>query len=164
VVNDQLLLFGHQSSELNRVVLKEDFRLFLDHFRFGFLTVKPLATACPNVAEYSKAKPPRTRCFTARHPCPGRRACSTVAFIHQDKVLAFKGFNGNGLVAHFVAQLVDVDDLNRALEDPTAILVKQLAEAKAGKIQFVQMLTRQAFIRREQDDLVGKGFPLPLWK
>jgi hypothetical protein len=89
---------------------------------------------------------------------PRRRACTAVAFIHQDKVLAFKGFNSNGLVTHFVAQLVDVDDLNRALEHAAAILVKQAAEAKAGQIQFSQVLAGQALIGCEQNDLVGVGF------
>ena len=80
-----------------------------------------------------------------------------MAFIHQHQVFAFKGFHGNGFFAHFVAQLVDVNNLNRALEDTTAILVKHATEAKTRQIQFSQVLARQAFIRREQNDLVRVG-------
>ena len=72
-------------------------------------------------------------------------------FIDQHQIVAFKGFHRDRLVAHLVAQLVDVDDLNKAYG---FVLIKELRTTKARQLQFLQMLARQAFIGREQNDLV----------
>ena len=78
-------------------------------------------------------------------------------FIDQHQIVAFKGFHRDRLVAHLVAQLVDVDDLDRAFENAAAIFVEQPVETKPRQLQFLQMLARQAFIGREQNDLVRVG-------
>ena len=77
-----------------------------------------------------------------------------MSLVDQHQIIAFKSFYCDRLIAHFIAQLIDVDDFDCAFENTAAIFIEQAAETKARKLQFVQMLARQPFIRRKQNDLI----------
>ena len=43
-----------------------------------------------------------------------------MAFVHQHQVVALEGVDGDGLVAHLVLELVDIEDLNRPPREQSA--------------------------------------------
>jgi hypothetical protein len=116
-------------------------------------------TACPKVAEYSNEKPSRTgHCVRASTPPLPRRLCRG-ALVHQHQVVAFEGVDGDGLVAHLVAQPGDFEDLDRLPgEQPAPVLVEQLG-FDARRLKLAQVLLGQAFVGRQQQDAVQ--FPPP---
>ena len=90
---------------------------------------------------------------TPAHPRPGRRSRSPVAFVYQHEVVALESLDGDRLVAHLVAELVDVDDFDGAARGRLG-LVEVLCETEARQVQLFQVLARQTFVGRQQDDLV----------
>ena len=52
---------------------------------------------------------------------------AAVAFIDQHEIVPLEGIDGDGLVAHLVLELVDVEDLDRLPgEQPLPVLLEQL--------------------------------------
>ena len=90
-------------------------------------------------------------------PHPGAVAaarCAAVSFVHEHKVVALEGIHGDGLVAHVVSQARDFENLHRlACEQTAAVLVEDLRVDSSG-LKLTQVLLRQAFIWREQNDAV----------
>ncbi|MBT9136909.1 MAG: hypothetical protein DDT34_01995 [Firmicutes bacterium] len=77
-----------------------------------------------------------------------------MAFIHQHQIAFLEGFDGDGLLAHLVGKLVDVDDFyGLAGEQTPRILVEQLRFDACG-MEFLKVLVAQAFVGRQQQNAV----------
>ncbi len=60
-----------------------------------------------------------------------------MAFVHQDKVVAFEGIDGHGFLTGGFAEFVDVDDLNSKLHG--SVFIEQF-RIHVGKVKFINML------------------------
>ncbi len=127
--------------------------LFL-HVFFGRFHSQPLGHSLAECGRVFKGKTSAHQRIAPRHPCARCGARAPVAFVHQHQVVAFKGLDRHRLLAHLIAQLVDVDDFDGAARRGLRF-VEMLRKTKARQMQLVQVLARQAFVGREQDDLVG---------
>ncbi len=79
---------------------------------------------------------------------------AAVPLVHQHQIVALEGVDGDGLVAHLVLELMDVEDLDRLPgEQPAPVLVEQL-RVDAGRLELAQVLLGEPFVGREQDDPV----------
>ena len=89
------------------------------------------------------------------HPGPVAASRSTtMSFIDEDKVVALECIHRHRLLAHLLLQLGDLQDLHRtAGEQAASVLVEDLC-LDARLLEFAQVLLRQPFLGREQDDPV----------
>jgi hypothetical protein len=77
-----------------------------------------------------------------------------VALVHQHQVVALEGVDGDGLVAHLVAQPGDFEDLDRLPgEQPAPVLVEQFG-VDARRLELAQVLLGQTLVGRQQQDAV----------
>ena len=84
---------------------------------------------------------------------------AAVAFVDQHQIVALEGIDGDGLVAHLVLELVDVEDLDRLPgEQSASVLVEQLRR-DARRLELAQVLLAQPLVGREQDDAVQLAPP-----
>ena len=75
-------------------------------------------------------------------------------FIHEHQVVPLKGVDGDGPVTHLVAQPGHFENLYRLpAEQPAAVLVEQLS-VDARCLELAQMLLREPFVGRKQEDTV----------
>src|SRR5659263_25759 len=101
-----------------------------------------------------EVKPPRAKGIAILHPLPlFASPGSKVPFVDQQQVVATKGINRDGLLAHLVTQLVDVDDLHLAtlVESPT-VLVEDLCRYP-GCAELIKVLHGQCFVGCQQQDV-----------
>jgi hypothetical protein len=112
-------------------------------------------TACPKVAEYSNENPLLAQRVAKAHPrALFAAAGAAVALVHQYQVVALEGVDGDGLVAHLVAQPGHFEDLDRlAGEQPAPVLVEQFG-FDARRLELAQVLLGQALVGRQQQDAV----------
>jgi hypothetical protein len=77
-----------------------------------------------------------------------------VPFVHQHEVVPLEGVDGDGLLAHLVAQARHLEDLHRLpTEQSAAILVEDLRSDASG-FELAQVLLRQPFVGGQQQDAV----------
>ena len=75
-------------------------------------------------------------------------------FIHEHQVVPLEGVDGDGPLTHLVAQPSHFDDLDHLpAEHPRPVLVEQL-RIDARRLELAQMLLREPFVGREQEDAV----------
>ena len=122
-------------------------------------------TACPKVAEYSNEKPFSHSALRKRIHAPSSPPLAPRwPFVHQHQVVALEGVDGDGLVAHLVAELGDLEDLDRLPgEQPAPVLVEQL-RVDARRLELAQVLLRQPLVGREQQDAVQLAPPAVLFQ
>ena len=88
--------------------------------------------------------------------------CAAVPFIHEHQVVPLEGVDGDGPVTHLVAQPGHFEDLDRLpAEQPAAVLVEQLG-VDARRLELAQMLLREPFVGRKQEDAVQLAPPAVL--
>ena len=84
--------------------------------------------------------------------------------IDQHEIISLEGVDGDGLVAHLVIELVDIEDFNPlAGEKPAAVLLEQFG-GQAGGFKLAQMLAAQALIRGQQEDAIELAPPSVLFE
>jgi hypothetical protein len=77
-----------------------------------------------------------------------------VALVHQYQIVALEGVDGDGPVAHLVAQPGHFEDLDRlAGEQPVPILVEQFG-VDARRLELAQVLLGETLVGRQQQDAV----------
>ena len=86
----------------------------LEAFFFRLFNDQTLSHCLPEGGRVLKGETASHQRIAPRHPCTRRSARAAVAFVHQHEVVALEGIHGDGLVAHLIAQLVDVDDFDGA--------------------------------------------------
>src|SRR5690606_3733832 len=101
----------------------------------------------------------REALFTQRvaelHPGPVAACRSTaVPFIDEDKVVALEGIHRHRLLAHLLLQLGDLQDFHRTAGEPAASVLVEDLRLDARLLKLAQVLLRQPFVGREQDDPV----------
>ena len=84
-------------------------------------------TACPKVAEYSKEKPFSHSALRKLHPRAILAAAgAAMAFIDQHQIITLEGIDGDGLIAHLISKLVNVQDFDRVTSEQAAsVLIEQ---------------------------------------
>ena len=82
-----------------------------------------------------------------------------MSFIHEHQVIPLEGVDGDGPVAHLVAQPGHFEDLHGLpAEQPSAVLVEQFG-LDPCRFELAQVLLRQPLVGRQQEDAVQ--FVLP---
>ena len=73
---------------------------------------------------------------------------AAVAFVDQHEIVALEGIDGDGLVAHLVLELVDVEDLDPLVRRKARVpsFLKSSA-AMPGRLELAQVLLAQALVR-----------------
>ena len=89
-------------------------------------------------------------------------AGAAVPFIHEHQVVPLEGVDGDGPVTHLVAQPGHFQDLHRlTAEQPAAVLVEKLS-SDARRLELAQVLLREPFVGRKQEDAVQLAPPAVL--
>ncbi len=97
------------------------------------------------------------------HPRAGLAAArAAVSFVDQDQVVVLEGVDGDGLVAHVLTQLMDVDDLDGLpREEAASVLVEDLG-LDARSLQLFEVLPAEVLVRGDEDDAVQISTPTVL--
>ena len=85
-----------------------------------------------------------------------------MALIHQHEVVALEGIDGDGLVAHLVLELVNVEDLDRCPAKSSATVLIEELGLNARRLELARVLLAKPFVWREQDDPVQLAPPAVL--